>query len=308
MSAGPSQRAAWVLANGRTVSLRSPAIMGILNVTPDSFADGGLLTDVACAVDHAARLVSEGATILDIGGESTRPGASRVGVAEQIARVVPVVRAIRAQQGPHARIAISVDTTLPDVARAAIDAGADAINDVSGGLESLHDDASAMHTLAARTGAGLVLMHRLCPPASDSFSDRYTKPPEYGDVVDVVRGELGTLAARAERSGVRRDAMAIDPGLGFGKSVADNMALIRRTSEFMSLGFPLVSGISRKSFVGRVGLWRDSEPGERLAATVALSLFHARRGAAVLRVHDVGAHAAALESGVEIKGVSPPGL
>jgi len=282
--------------------------MGILNRTPDSFADGGRLFDLARALDHAARLVAEGALILDIGGESTRPGASRVGVREQIARVVPLIRAIRASAGPLAEVALSVDTTLVEVARAAIEAGVDAINDVSGGLDSWVGDRSEMHELAATSGAGLVLMHRLRPPSEDSFSDRYSRRPEYVDVVQAVCAALNHLAQSARRVGVRPMCMALDPGLGFGKDVDDNMALLRRTPEMVSLGYPIVSGLSLKSFVGRVGFWRESVPSERLPATLALSAFHALRGASVLRVHDVGAHSRMLEGLGSEQRLSPPGL
>jgi dihydropteroate synthase len=262
--------------------------MGIVNVTPDSFSDGGRLATPESAAEFAARLALEGAAVLDVGGESTRPGSLRVDASEQIRRVVPAIRAIRARL-PF--VAISIDTTLAPVARAALDAGADSINDVSGATE----DPSIL-ALAAERRAGLVLMHRLRPPGEDSYSDRYPTPPSYTDVVLEVRDLLRRQSDRALHSGVARESIILDPGLGFGKSVEHNAQLIRRTPELLSLGFPILSGLSRKSFVGRLGLGRDSTPDERLPATLAASLEHQRRGARLFRVHDVAAHASAFRA------------
>lgn len=269
--------------------------MAILNITPDSFFDGGTLTDPGSAAAAAARAVDEGADILDVGGESTRPGSARVDADEQSRRVVPAIAAIRRAGGALAAVPISVDTTRAEVARAALDAGADAINDVSAGTDD--DD---MLALAARRGAGLVLMHRLRPPDGDSYSDRYACPPDYtreGGVVEVVRAFLAARAAGAIAAGVDRAAIALDPGLGFGKTVEQNLELIRRTGELAALGFPIVSGISRKSFTGAWAGLKDSTPAGRLAPSIALALEHRRAGAAVFRVHDVVAHAAALRKG-----------
>lgn len=288
---------AWRIANGRELPLKSPTIMGIVNVTPDSFADGGRFTDTGVAVAHAERLIAEGAAALDIGGESTRPGAARIDAAEQIRRVVPVIAGIRRVNGD---VVISVDTTLEAAARAALDAGADAINDVSGGADSRDARGCGMFRLAAERRAGLVIMHRLVSPEKDSYSDRYAAQPAYADVVAEVSNTLAELAREAIQVGVRPESVVVDPGLGFGKSVDDNLALIRRTDELIGLGFAVMSALSRKSFVGRVGLWRDSSPDERLAATLALSRFHASRGARLFRVHDVKEHR-------EVLGVSADG-
>lgn len=258
--------------------------MAILNVTPDSFSDGGSLSGVADAVAAARGAAEAGAVVIDVGGESTRPGASRVSPEEQIARVVPVIAAIRAAGGVLAQVAMSVDTTLEPVARAALDAGADVINDVSAGL-----DDPAVFRLAAEREAGLVLMHRLRPPGEDSYSDRYAQRPEYGDVVRDVGAFLLQRAAAAMAAGVAREAIVLDPGLGFGKSVEQNLELVRRTGELVELGFPILSGASRKSFVGRVAAdgGEPRPPRERVAASVALSVMHLAAGARVFRVHDV---------------------
>lgn len=276
----------WQLAHGRTLDLSVPRIVAILNVTPDSFSDGGIHNTPDLALAHAVRCLAEGADVLEVGGESTRPGAERVGEAEQVRRLVPVIGALRAR---FAEVPIAVDTTLAGVARRAIEAGADIINDVSAGEED-----AGMLALAAQSGAGLVLMHRLRPPGADRYSDRYDLPPEYGDVVHDVREALAVRYSAAISAGVRQMAVVLDPGLGFGKSVAQNLELIRRTNELCAIGPPIMSAASRKSFVGRVSLGRDSQPGERLAGSVAVTVLHALAGARLFRVHDVGAHAEAL--------------
>lgn len=276
----------WELAHGRRLDLHQRRIVAILNVTPDSFADGGRLTTPELALAHAERCVAEGADVLEVGGESTRPGAERVGAAEQIRRVVPVIELLRREM---LTVPIAVDTTLAEVARAAIDAGADIVNDVSAGEED-----AGMLALAAQTGAGVVLMHRLRPPGADAYSDAYAQEPEYADVVAEVRAYLSRRLAAALAAGVCKDAVVLDPGLGFGKSVAQNLELIRRTGELCAIGRAVMSAASRKSFVGRAGLGRDSEPSERLGGSVAVTVLHALAGARVFRVHDVGAHAQAL--------------
>jgi dihydropteroate synthase len=278
----------WMIDDTRAVRLDRPCLVGILNITPDSFSDGGEYDTPARALDRAKRLVDEGADMLDVGGESTRPGAARVGEDEQIARVVPVIEAIR---GAGIGVPVSVDTTRSGVARAALDAGADVINDVSAGTED-----GGMLALAGARGCGVVLMHRLRPPGEDSYSDRYARAPEYGDVVGAVRGALAERMEAAMGAGVARAKIVLDPGLGFGKSVGDNLALIRGTGALLELGRPIYSGISRKSFAGRVGLGRDSEPAERDAASVGLAAVHLMMGARIFRVHDVGAHRGALDA------------
>jgi dihydropteroate synthase len=278
--------------------LDRPRFLGILNCTPDSFSDGGLLPSVLAAVDRARITLAQGADALDIGGESTRPGAHPVPPDEQIKRIVPVITAIRAQLG-HTFL-ISADTTSAQVAAAALDAGANAINDVSAG-----QDDTAMLDLAAERACGIILMHRLTRPARDSYSDQYgtgvnPSTPEYpGGIVPSVRAFLHDRAAAAVRAGVDPRSVILDPGLGFGKSVEQNLELIEKTGELASLGFPILSGISRKSFVGRAsGLGPDSIPADRLAGSIALSVLHYLAGARLFRVHDVGAHAQAIRAAV----------
>ncbi|MCH9057816.1 MAG: dihydropteroate synthase [Planctomycetes bacterium] len=260
--------------------------MAVLNVTPDSFHEASRVPTVDAALRAAAWAIEHGADMLDIGGESTRPGAERVSDADQIARVAPVVRAIRGELG---EIPISVDTTRSAVAAAAIDNGADAINDVSGATED-----GGMLELAARTGAGVVLMHRLVEPGRDSYSDRYASPPRYADVVVEIRSFLSARAEAALEAGVRRDRIVLDPGLGFGKAVEQNMELVRRSGELASLGYPLLCAGSRKSFVGAVSIGAESSPSDRLAGSIALSVVHRMLGASIFRVHDPREQAQAL--------------
>lgn len=282
----------WALAGGRLLTIDRPRIVGILNVTPDSFADGGRHDDPARALDAANAMAEQGADMIDLGGESTRPGAPRVDHAEQLRRILPVLRAIRQDSGPARTLPVSIDTTNELVALAALEEGAEAINDVSAGVESRDGTLRA----AARFGAGIVLMHRLVPPEADQYSDRYATPPRYADVVAEVRASLEVRWHAALAVGIAPDQIVLDPGLGFGKSVEDNLRLIARTRELASLGRPIMSALSRKSFVGRVSLGRDSHPDERLAGTLALSVLHAASGASIFRVHDVGAHRESLEA------------
>lgn len=287
----------WRVSGRVELTLDRPRLMGILNVTPDSFADGGRHLDPARAVAAAEAMVAHGADLIDIGGESTRPGATRIAAEEQIRRVVPVIRGIRALASAAGRVGISLDTTLPDVARAGLDAGADAINDVSAGREGdAIEGAGAMLRVAARAGAGIVLMHRLAPPDKDTYSDRYAQSPRYADVVGAVARELAERTRAALDAGVPHASILIDPGLGFGKTVEQNVELVRRTPELLTLGFPILSAASRKSFVGRVSLGRDSTPDERLAGSIAFSLEHLALGARIFRVHDVAEQGAALRA------------
>jgi len=266
------------------------AIMAILNVTPDSFSDGGTIANPNAAAEAACAAVNAGAAILDIGGESTRPGALRVEASEQILRVVPAIRAIRAACGP--RPFITIDTTSAEVASAALETGADAINDVSAGL-----DDPGMLALAAAKRCGIVLMHRPRPPERDSYSDRYATAPVYANVAAEVCKHLAGRADAALRAGVDRASIVLDPGLGFGKTVEQNLALIGQTRALTELGFPVLSGLSRKSFTARAGgLGAESRPVDRLPATLALSLICARLGARILRVHDVHSHAVLLHT------------
>lgn len=284
----------WRLGNGRTLALDRPRVMGILNATPDSFSDGGQHLDPHAAAESAARFVADGADMLDVGGESTRPGSARVDDADQISRVVPVIRAVR---DAGIGVPISIDTTRSAVGRAALDAGADAINDVSGG-----DEDPEIIRLAADRGCGLVLMHRLRPPDADAFSDRYSPgdAPAYSDVVSAVRDALTQKASDAIGLGVSSDAIVLDPGLGFGKTVDQNLELVRRTVELVSVGFPLLGAASRKSFVGRVAMPSQDNapaaPGDRLSGSIAFSILQLIGGVRLFRVHDVREQARALRS------------
>ena len=268
----------------RDLPLEPWLLMGVVNATPDSFSDGGAYRDAGAAAEAALALVEAGAAIIDVGGESTRPGAARVEAAEQIRRVVPVIEAIRRRSD----VAISIDTTLADVAQAAIEAGAEIVNDVSAGEED-----PGILRLAASRGCGLVLMHRLAAPPEDSFSDRYAKPPTYHDVVGDVQAALLSRVAIAEAAGVDPASIAIDPGLGFGKSVEQNFALVARLSELVSLGRPVLVGASRKSFIGAVT--GESDPVRRVAGSVVAAVAAWSAGARIIRTHDVAATRQGLE-------------
>ncbi|MGB6231321.1 MAG: dihydropteroate synthase [Litorimonas sp.] len=250
-----------------------PHIMGILNVTPDSFSDGGRYDGLEDAVRRARRMMDEGADIIDVGGESTRPGAQTVPWQVERDRVVPVVRAIReAMQDDDPGPTISVDTRKPEVAEAAILAGADIWNDVS----ALTYSADSL-SLAATLGCPVILMHAQGTP--DTMQDR----PNYADVVEEVLGFLRGRLAACEAAGLERDAITIDPGIGFGKRLDDNLALLRHTRRFADLA-PTLIGTSRKSFIQTI----DGSPVEkRLAGSLASALYAASQGAAILRVHDV---------------------
>lgn len=290
----------WRFARGRTLPLDQPRLLGILNATPDSFSDGGLHLDPAAAAGTALQMIRDGAAGVDIGGESTRPGSISVGVAEQIARVIPVVHAVRAALGPDP--IITIDTTRAAVAAAALDAGADAINDQSAG----RDDPD-MFALAARRGAGLILMHRVRAPRDDAFSTAYANAaatPLQGDAAAQVRAFLAERAAAALDSGIAIESLVVDPGLGFGKTVEDNLKLIdagsaigqfeisprRRDACPTASGIPVLSALSRKSFTAPAGKAIE----ERLAGTLALSVRHFHAGVRLFRVHDVAAHVDAL--------------
>jgi len=289
----------WRLRPGAWLESARPVVVAILNVTPDSFSDGGELSDARAAAERARRAMDEGADALDLGGESTRPGAAAVSEAEQIARVAPAVEAVRAA---GVGLPITVDTTRAAVARAALEAGADAVNDVSGGT----DDEGMLALVAAR-GCGIVLMHRLTAPARDSYSTAYAREPAYeGGVVEAVRGELAALVVRAEAAGVDRESVLVDPGLGFGKSVAQNAALLRAAGSFNELGAGTLVGASRKSFlVGPDG----PEPGERDAESAAAATLGLASGARAFRVHAVGLHRRALDAAdrmIEHQGLNDP--
>ena len=245
-------------------------VMGIVNVTPDSFSDGGRFFESSSAVKHALGLVEEGADILDVGGESTRPGADPVDPDEELRRVVPVIEELRA----HTDVPISIDTTKASVARAALDAGAQIVNDVSAGR---FDD--EMFALAADREVPIVLMHMLGEPRT------MQKDPTYRDVVGDVAAFLAERAALARATGVRTERIIVDPGFGFGKTREHNLVLLRRLRELCCLGYPVLAGTSRKSFIGTTLDLPVEERLEGTAATVALAVAN---GAALIRVHDVG--------------------
>ncbi len=253
----------------RVFDLRRPLVMGIVNVTPDSFSDGGRFFDFSGALAHGVRLIEEGADLLDIGGESTRPGAAGVDADEELARVIPLVRALRERGVP-----ISVDTSKPEVMRAALAEGAAVVNDVRalrapGALEAV-----------AASDCGIVLMHMQGEPRTMQLA------PHYDDVVrevgDFLRARRDALLA----AGVARERIALDPGFGFGKTVAHNFALLARLHELTALGQPVLVGLSRKSMLGHA---TGRGVGERLHASVAAALLAVQRGARIVRVHDVAA-------------------
>jgi dihydropteroate synthase len=246
--------------------------MGIVNVTPDSFSDGGRFFAASDAIEHGIRLAGEGADILDVGGESTRPGAEPVAEAEEIRRTAGVVEALVAKTG----LPVSIDTTKSAVARAALDAGATIVNDISAGRFD-----HALVPLVAERGAGLVLMHMQGTPRTMQAS------PEYGDVVEEVKLFLAARVRAAEDAGVASNRIMVDPGIGFGKKLEHNLALLNHLDAICSLGYAVVSGTSRKSFIGAVldGV-SITERDEGTAATVAVSIM---RGARIIRVHDVRA-------------------
>ena len=259
-----------------------PILMGIVNVTPDSFSDGGSYLSVGAAVEHGLRLAGEGAAILDVGGESTRPpvygAAAEVPAEEEIRRVVPVVEALARQ----AAVPVSIDTRKSRVAEAALAAGAAIVNDVTA---LRYDPESAR--VAARRRASVVLMHmRGTDPRTMQNDLSYSAP------IEEIAVHLSDAAARAQAAGIAAGRIAVDPGLGFGKSAAHNLLLIARLRRFGELGFPIVVGASRKGFTARYsGLPADAPPRLRLAGSLAASAEAAARGASVVRVHDVAATA-----------------
>jgi dihydropteroate synthase len=253
-------------------------IMGVVNVTPDSFSDGGTFADPVSAIVHARRLASEGAAIVDVGGESTRPGAAPVAPEEELDRVIPVVEGIAGLDLP---IQISIDTMKLPVAQAALDAGATYVNDVTA---FRHDPELA--ALVADRGADCCLMHMLGEPGT------MQDDPQYDDVVDDVKAFLLERMRAATAAGIAEERIHLDPGIGFGKTMEHNLELLRRFDELVPLGRPLVVGTSRKSFLGRL-TGRDVT--ERAYATAATSVIAFERGAQVFRVHDVAATLDALQ-------------
>lgn len=262
-----------------------PVVVGILNVTPDSFSDGGDFLDPEAAAEHAASMLDEGAGIIDVGGESTRPGSDPVPQEEEIRGVVPVIERILAAR-PEA--VISVDTYRSETAAAALEAGARIVNDVT----ALRGD-PAIGGLCADRGAGLVLMHMRGDPRT--MQDE----PRYDDVVDDVRAFLAERLEATLAAGVAEERIWLDPGIGFGKTLDHNLELLRRLGELRELGRPLVVGASRKSFIGKID---GSEVGDRLGGTIASSVLAAAAGADVLRVHDAAESRQALLMAAAILG------
>ena len=271
------------------VDLTRPRVMGIVNVTPDSFSDGGRHLDAAAAIAHCERLCEEGAQLLDIGGESTRPGARAVGLDEERQRVMPVLR-----HAVRLGVPVSVDTRHTALMREALAAGADIINDVT----ALRD-AGAEELLAAHPRAGICLMHMRGEPATMQST------PHYGDVAAEVGAFLAQRAARLQALGVAPQRIVLDPGIGFGKTPADNIRLHRAIPALRKLGFPVLVGWSRKSTLGTI---TGAPVHQRQAASVAAALAAAMRGATLLRVHDVAATVAALKiwAALEVDAVDAP--
>jgi dihydropteroate synthase len=246
-------------------------LMGIVNVTPDSFSDGGLFLDAETAIAHGRALAVEGADILDVGGESTRPGAEAVSADVELERTAPVIAALTADGGPG--VTVSIDTSKAAVAGAALDAGAEIVNDVT----ALRADPD-LAALCAERGCDVVLMHMLGTPRT------MQDDPRYDDVVDAVKAFLAERIEVAVGAGVEEDRIWVDPGIGFGKTIEHNLELIRRLGELRELGRPIVFGASRKSFIGKV---TGREVDDRLGGTTAANVLALRAGADVLRVHDV---------------------
>jgi dihydropteroate synthase len=245
-------------------------IMGIVNVTPDSFSDGGLFLDAEAAIEHGRRMAREGADILDVGGESTRPGAEAVSVKEELERVGPVVGALAGAGGPG--VPVSIDTSKAAVADAALDAGASIVNDVT----ALRADPE-LGALCADRDCGLVLMHMLGTPRT------MQEDPAYEDVVDDVKAFLAERVETATAGGVAEERIWVDPGIGFGKTLEHNLELLRRLGELRDLGRPIVVGSSRKTFIGKI-TGRDVEA--RLGGTIASNVLAVLAGADVVRVHE----------------------
>jgi dihydropteroate synthase len=261
----------WRLRTKTLVAGRIPLLMGVVNVTPDSFSDGGRFFEPSAAVEHALRLASEGADLLDIGGQSTRPGAAPIAAEEELHRVLPVIVALHKQTD----VPISIDTSSAIVAAECLAAGAEVINDVT----ALTADGPIV-ALAAKSGCGVCAMHMQGTPQTMQVN------PQYCDVVEEV---FAWLAARRDglvAEGIAQDHLALDPGIGFGKTAAHNLAIVRHLSRYRALGCPLLIGLSRKAFIGH--LIGDSAA-DRTAGTIGAALAAARQGVEVLRVHDVAA-------------------
>ena len=246
-------------------------VMGIVNVTPDSFSDGGMFEDAETAVKHGLRLLDEGADVLDVGGESTRPGSDPVGVEDELTRVLPVIEGLR-RGAPEALL--SVDTRKAAVASEALAAGADVVNDIGAGTDP------DMFDVVATAGAGMVLMHMQGEPK------HMQADPRYDDVVAEVRGFLTDRLEMAVAAGIGRDRLCVDPGIGFGKNLEHNLALLRAIGSFRELGVPVLAGVSRKRFIGELS--GTDDPAGRLDGSVAAAVWCTSQGVEMVRVHDVG--------------------
>jgi dihydropteroate synthase len=255
--------------------LDRPLIMGVVNVTPDSFSDGGQFLPAQAAVDHARRLIDEGADLLDVGGESTRPGAAPVALDEERRRVLPVIEAL-----VGAGVPLSVDTQKPELMREAVAAGAALINDVNG-----FEAPGALEAVAG-SDCAICIMHR------QGDSRTMQQAPQYADVVAEVDAWLRQRTAAAEQAGIARDRIVLDPGFGFGKTLEHNLALLRDLKVIAAAGYPVLAGLSRKSMIGAL---TGKPVGERMVGSVAAALLAAQRGAAIVRVHDVAAMRDALK-------------
>jgi len=258
------------------LDLVRPQVMGIVNVTPDSFSDGGKYSSVDLAVEHALQLIAEGADILDIGGESTRPGADPVGLDEELRRVVPVIEAL----SKVTTVPLSIDTYKPEVMRAAIQAGADIVNDIC----ALRGEGAP--EIIANSNAGVCLMHMQGIPQTMQIN------PQYDDVVAEVKQFLADRVETCLAHGIARERIMLDPGFGFGKTTAHNVALIQHLDRFLELGFPLLVGLSRKSVLGRIA---GGDEQQRLHAGLAASVISVMKGVKIVRVHDVKATVDALK-------------
>ncbi len=256
------------LCGAHSIDLSNPVVMGVLNMTPDSFSDGGVFTGPESGLAHARAMIAEGAGLIDVGGESTRPGAEPVGDPEEIERVLPVVSALAGQGS-----CVSIDTRHAAVAEACIDAGASVINDVSGFGDP------DMLAVASACGAGVVVMHMQGDPST------MQEAPRYDDVVAEVRVSLESRARGLRAAGVARERIAVDPGFGFGKTLEHNLALLRQLDDIVSLGYPVLVGISRKRFIG--ALTGVDVPADRLAGSLAAAVLAFTCGASIVRVHDV---------------------
>ncbi|MBH0038182.1 dihydropteroate synthase [Pseudoalteromonas sp. SWN166] len=257
------------LPRGRTLNLEKPVIMGILNVTPDSFSDGGQFLDPQIALKRAVQLLDDGATILDIGGESTRPGAPDVSLEDELARVIPAIKAIR----QHSDCVISIDTSKAPVMEQAILAGADIVNDVRA-LQEL----DALETVAQYEDVAICLMHMQGQPRSMQSA------PHYDNLFADINMFFSERIKACETAGIKFDRLILDPGFGFGKTLSHNYQILAKFDDFNKLGLPLLAGLSRKSMIGNL-LNRDTD--ERLAGSLAGALIAAQNGAKIIRVHDV---------------------